>query len=79
MFATSTPFELVRGNHETRGKMARIYPKLFPKKNGKIYGSYRIGDIMIVMIDCGEDKPDTIPHMPDYWISTIIAANRQHG
>lgn len=61
MFATSTPFELVRGNHETRGKMARIYPKQFPKKNGKIYGSYRIGDIMIVMIDCGEDKPDTIP------------------
>lgn len=61
MFATSIPFELVRGNHETRGKMARVYPKLFPKKDGKIYGSYRIGDIMIVMIDCGEDKPDNIP------------------
>lgn len=61
MFATSIPFELVRGNHETRGKMARLYPRLFPKKDGKIYGSYRFGDVMIVMIDCGEDKPDEIP------------------
>lgn len=59
MFATSIPFELVRGNHETRGKMARVYPDLFPKKDGKIYGSYLMGDIMVVMIDCGEDKPDT--------------------
>lgn len=58
MFATSIPFELVRGNHETRGKMARSYPKLFPKKSGKIYGSRLMGDIMIVMLDCGEDKPD---------------------
>lgn len=61
MFATSIPFELVRGNHETRGKLARNYPKLFPKQNGKIYGAYRMGDIMFVMIDCGEDKPDEIP------------------
>lgn len=58
-FATSIPFEVVRGNHETRGKMARLYPKLFPKKDGHIYGSYLLGDIMIVMLDCGEDKPDT--------------------
>lgn len=59
LFATSTPFELVRGNHETRGDMARVFPSLFPKKDGKIYGSYRLGDIMVVMVDCGEDKPDS--------------------
>lgn len=59
MFASSIPFEVVRGNHETRGKMARIYPKLFPKKNGHIYGSYLLGDIFVIMLDCGEDKPDT--------------------
>lgn len=59
MFASSIPFEIVRGNHETRGKMARIYPTLFPKENEHIYGSYLLGDIMFVMIDCGEDKPDT--------------------
>ena len=58
MFATSSPFELVRGNHETRGKLARFFPELFPKKDGKIYGSYLLGDIMVVMLDCGEDKSD---------------------
>lgn len=57
-FASSIPFNMVRGNHETRGKLARSYPKLFPKSSGKIYGSCRMGDIMIVMLDCGEDKPD---------------------
>lgn len=61
LFASSIPFELVRGNHETRGNMARVYPHFFPKKDGKIYGSYLLGDIMVVMIDCGEDKPDTHP------------------
>lgn len=61
LFASSVPFEVVRGNHETRGDMARIYPRFFPKKDGKIYGSYLLGDIMVVMIDCGEDKPDTHP------------------
>lgn len=61
LFASSVPFEVVRGNHETRGSMARVYPQLFPKKNGKVYGSRLIGDIMVVMIDCGEDKPDTHP------------------
>lgn len=61
LFASSVPFEVVRGNHETRGSMARTYPQLFPKKDGKVYGSRLLGDIMVVMIDCGEDKPDTHP------------------
>lgn len=61
LFATSIPFEVVRGNHETRGAMARSYPHLFPKKDGKIYGSYLLGDVMVIMIDGGEDKPDTHP------------------
>ncbi|MDD3036884.1 FN3 domain-containing metallophosphoesterase family protein [Bacteroides sp.] len=61
LFATSIPFEMVRGNHETRGKLARTYPKLFPKTTNKIYSSRLVGDIMIVMLDCGEDKPDKTP------------------
>lgn len=56
MFASSVPFELVRGNHETRGNMARVFPSFFPKKDGKIYGSYLLGDVMVVMLDSGEDK-----------------------
>lgn len=56
MFASSVPFELVRGNHETRGNMARAFPSFFPKRDGRIYGSYLLGDVMIVMLDSGEDK-----------------------
>lgn len=61
LFATSIPFEFVRGNHETRGNMARIFPSFFPKQNGKIYGSYLMGDVMVIMLDTGEDKSDTHP------------------
>lgn len=56
LFASSIPFEIVRGNHETRGNLARTYSSYFPKKDGKIYGSYLLGDVMIVMLDSGEDK-----------------------
>lgn len=59
LFASSIPFEVVRGNHETRGALARSYSHYFPKENGKIYGSYRIGDAMIVMLDSGEDKAES--------------------
>lgn len=61
LFATSIPFEFVRGNHETRGNMARIFPSFFPKQNGKIYGSYLMGDVMVIMLDTGEDKSDNHP------------------
>lgn len=61
MFASSIPFELVRGNHETRGDLARQFPTFFPKSTGKLYGSYRLGDVMVVMLDSGEDKADSHP------------------
>lgn len=61
MFSSSIPFELVRGNHETRGDLARQFPKFFPKSSGKLYGSYRLGDVMVVMLDTGEDKADSHP------------------
>ncbi|MDE6217131.1 MAG: metallophosphoesterase [Bacteroides sp.] len=58
LFASSIPFEVVRGNHETRGNLARTYSSYFPKRDGKIYGSYLLGDVMIVMLDSGEDKAE---------------------
>lgn len=62
LFASEKPFVLVRGNHETRGNMAREYARYVPKSSGKYYGAYRVGDIMFVVLDCGEDKPD------DLWV-----------
>lgn len=59
LFASEKPFELVRGNHETRGTLARSFSGYFPKRDGKIYGSYLMGDVMIVMLDSGEDKKDS--------------------
>lgn len=61
MFASSVPFELVRGNHETRGDLARTFPLFFPKSSGKLYGCYRLGDVMVVMLDSGEDKAGSHP------------------
>ncbi len=58
LFASSIPFEVVRGNHETRGSLARSYADYFPKSNGKIYGAYLLGDVMVVMLDSGEDKAE---------------------
>ena len=62
LFASEKPFVLVRGNHETRGNMAREYARYVPKSSGKYYGAYRVGDIMFIVFDCGEDKPD------DFWV-----------
>lgn len=62
LFASEKPFVLVRGNHETRGNMAREYARYVPKSSGNYYGAYRVGDIMFIVLDCGEDKPD------DFWV-----------
>lgn len=58
-FAKEKPFVLVRGNHETRGPLAREFSSLVPRQNGRIYGSQQIGDCFCLFLDAGEDKPDT--------------------
>jgi predicted phosphodiesterase len=61
IFAKEKPFVLVRGNHETRGNKAREYYRYVPNKSGKFYGTYLVGNTMFVVLDGGEDKPDTEP------------------
>ena len=57
-FAKEKPFVLVRGNHDTRGALARTYPEYIYRPNGHFYGTYQLGDTYIVLLDTGEDKPD---------------------
>ena len=61
-FATQKPFAVVRGNHETRGHLARQYGDyIHNTRDGKYYGVYYFGSTAVVMLDCGEDKDDAHP------------------
>lgn len=57
-FAKHTPFLYVRGNHETRGKFAREFPEYFHQVG---YAAFTLGPVRFVILDTGEDKPDTEP------------------
>lgn len=58
LFATEKAFQWVRGNHETRGDLARHFSRYAPQSSGHIYGAQRIGDAIVIMLDVGEDKSD---------------------
>ena len=55
------PVLFVRGNHDTRGRLAELYGKYFPVEKQKTYFSFEIGCLNGVVLDCGEDKVDTHP------------------
>lgn len=59
LFAAETPLYVVRGNHETRGAYAVSLPELFPSKSGMPYYTFRQGPAFFIVLDCGEDKPDS--------------------
>lgn len=58
-FAANTPLVYVRGNHETRGSFARRLPGYFPTRSERYYYTIRHGPVMFLVLDCGEDKPDS--------------------
>ena len=53
------PAVYVRGNHDTRGYMAEHLHNYIPTRNGATYYTFRAGPVWGVVLDCGEDKPDT--------------------
>ena len=61
MFAKNKPFISIRGNHEMRGKLTRNYMNLIGCPNNRFYNIAYFGNTVIVMLDTGEDKPDTQP------------------
>ena len=51
-----------RGNHEIRNAYSIGLRDHYDYVGNKTYGSFNWGDTRIVMLDCGEDKPD------DHWV-----------
>jgi len=59
LFAKEKPMYYCRGNHETRGNFANEFLRYFPSPSGKLYYLLREGPVCFLMLDCGEDKPDS--------------------
>jgi hypothetical protein len=59
IFADHIPMYYARGNHETRGEFASEFSKYFPTESGRLYYILRNGPICFVVLDTGEDKPDS--------------------
>lgn len=56
---SSYPVVFARGNHEGRGEDWHRVPYAFPTPTGEFYYSFRQGPVAFLVLDAGEDKPDT--------------------
>ena len=59
LFAKEVPVFYARGNHETRGKASSRLYDYFPTNNGRFYYTFRHGPVQFLVLDGGEDKPDS--------------------
>lgn len=57
--ASGRPVFYLRGNHEIRNAYSIGLRELFDYVGDKTYGAFNWGDTRFVMLDCGEDKPDS--------------------
>ena len=53
------PFVIVRGNHETRGRAFQAISKITRTPTGRFYYTFRQGPVGFIVLDSGEDKPDS--------------------
>jgi len=53
------PVVYARGNHEGRGMEWHLLPWAFPTNTGEFYYTFRRGPVAFVVLDAGEDKPDS--------------------
>lgn len=59
LFAQEKPMYYARGNHETRGEFATSFQKYFSPKEPSLYFVLRQGPVCFILLDTGEDKPDS--------------------
>lgn len=59
LYAAETPVFYARGNHETRGEFSGRFMDYFPTPTGLPYYTFREGPAFFVVLDGGEDKPDS--------------------
>ncbi len=59
LFAAQYPLYYTRGNHETRGPFSNQFARYFPTVSGKLYYLLRRGPVCFIVLDSGEDKPDS--------------------
>lgn len=59
IFGGRTPFYYVRGNHEARGAFARELKNYLTSEGDQYYYAQTIGPVRLVVLDSGEDKPDS--------------------
>ena len=57
--AENVPVFYLRGNHEIRNAYSIQLRELFDYVGDKTYGAFNWGDTRFVILDCGEDKPDS--------------------
>lgn len=55
------PVVFARGNHDLRGNCAELFARYAPAQDDKTYYTFRLGSIWGIILDCGEDKPDSHP------------------
>ena len=60
-FAQSYPMLFGRGNHDTRGLAARELTRFVAVPDNQFYYSFRHGPLAVLVMDTGEDKPDSHP------------------
>ena len=77
LYASETPILYNRGNHETRGVFADRLHDYFPTRNGRHYQLCKVGSGCFLLLDCGEDKPDS--DIRYYGLSTTDAYREQEA
>lgn len=59
LFASEIPMYYTRGNHETRGEFATEVQDYLSPREPHFYYTFRQGPVFFVVLDTGEDKPDS--------------------